>query len=238
MPLFAAFLLALFLHPAEDLTLAVNVSDSTGRTIPQVTLILENTTDQKRWEGTTSEAGAFRFERLSAGSYVLRVVKDGYYTDDSELRLEASKVVDFTIVAIEGRHDEVEVIARPEAINTDAVSVQHTVSDEVIQNIPFNGRLNFLNALTVMPGVLKDSNGAIHIHGSRSDQVRYQLDGMNLNDPSGGLGSNIPIDAIESVDLDVAGYSAETGKGSGGVVRVESKFVGDKLKWNLTDFIP
>ncbi len=238
MPLLAAVLLSLFLRTSDDLTLTVNVLDPGGKAVPQVTLILEKTTDQKRWDGATSDAGTYRFERLSAGSYVLRVVKEGYYADDSDLRLEASKVVDFTIVPVEGRHDEVEVIARPEAINTDAVSVQHTVSNEVLQNVPFTGRRNFLNALTVMPGVVKDSNGALHIHGSRSDQIRYQLDGMNLNDPSGGLSSNIPIDAIESVDLDVAGYSAESGKGSGGVVRVESKFVGDKLKWNVTDFFP
>src|SRR5262249_21307666 len=40
------------------------------------------------------------------------------------------------------------------------------------------------------------------------------------------------------VDLDLSGYSAEFGKGSGGVVRVESKFVGDTVKWDLTDFVP
>src|SRR5206468_3340439 len=31
---------------------------------------------------------------------------------------------------------------------------------------------------------------------------------------------------------------AEFGKGSGGVVRVQSKFTGDKLKWDMTDFLP
>src|SRR6185295_13761125 len=134
--------------------------------------------------------------------------------------------------------DAVEVIARPEPINVEAVSTQQTVNDEVIQNLPYTGRRNFLNALTLMPGVLRDNDGEMHIHGSRSDQIRYQLDGLNVTDPSGGLGSNIPIDAIESVDLDLTGYSAEFGKGSGGVVRVESKFVGDKMKWDLTDFLP
>src|SRR6185369_11965215 len=155
-----------------------------------------------------------------------------------ELRLEASKIVDFTMVPIETRHDEVEVIARPEPINVEAVSTQQTINDEVIQNLPYTGRRNFLNALTLMPGVLRDNDGGMHIHGSRSDQIRYQLDGINVTDPAGGLGSNIPIDAIESVDLDLSGYSAEFGKGSGGVVRVESKFVGDKMKWDLTDFLP
>jgi hypothetical protein len=90
-----------------------------------------------------------------------------------------------------------------------------------------------------MPGVLRDNLNQIHIHGSRPDQIRYQLDGLYVTDPSsGGLGASIPIDAIESVDMDLANYSAEFGKASGGVVRVHSQFVGDKYKFNVTDFIP
>src|SRR5262249_4877466 len=48
----------------------------------------------------------------------------------------------------------------------------------------------------------------------------------------------IPIDAVESVDMDLANYAAEFGKASGGVVRVNSLFVGDKYHFNITDFIP
>src|SRR5207248_3743251 len=111
--------------------------------------------------------------------------------------------------------------------------------DEVIQNIPYTGRQNFLNALSLMPGVLRDNTDQIHIHGSRPDQVRYQMDGLYLTDAAaGGLGSNIPIDAVESVDLDLANYSAEFGKSSGGVVNVHSQFIGDKFRFNVTDFIP
>jgi outer membrane receptor for ferrienterochelin and colicin len=238
MPLFAAVFLSLFIHFADDLTLSVNVVDANGGAIPEATVLLENTTDQKFLQSSTSEAGTCRFDRLPIGSYVLRVVKEGYYVNEVEIRLEASKVVDFTLVPVESRHDEIDVIARPEPINVDAVSDQQTVNDEVIQNLPYTGRRNFLNALALMPGVVRDDDGGLHIHGSRSDQIRYQLDGLNVTDPAGGLGSNIPIDAIESVDLDLTGYSAEFGKGSGGVVRVESKFVGDKFKWDLTDFLP
>jgi hypothetical protein len=238
MSLFAALLFSLFLRSADDFTLTVNVADAGGKAVTQAMVLLEHTTDQKKWEASTGDRGSVQFERLPSGAYVLRIVKEGYYVEDTDLRMEASKVVDFTLVAIETRRDEVEVIARPEAINLEAVATQQTVNDEVIQNLPYTGRRNFLNALTLMPGVLRDNLGGMHIHGSRSDQIRYQLDGINITDPAGGIASNIPIDAIESVDLDLSGYSAEFGKGSGGVVRVESKFIGDKVRWDLTDFLP
>src|SRR5204863_4864967 len=147
--------------------------------------------------------------------------------------------VEFTLAAAEKLEQEIDVIARPEPINADTVSPENTVNDEVIQSIPYTGRQDFLNVIALMPGALRDSDGQMHILGSRSDQIRYQLDGLNLTDAtSGGLASNIPLDAIESVDMDLAGYSAEFGKGSGGVVRVHSQFIGDKYKFNATDFLP
>ncbi len=220
MSLIAAVLLSLVLGSPDDLTLSVNVADSGGHALRNALVLLENTTDQKKWEGSTSETGSFHFERLPIGSYILRVVDDGYYADTIELRLEASQVVDFTMVALETQREKVDVVARPEPINVEAVSTQQTVNNEVIQSLPYAGRLDFLNALAFMPGVLRDNDGGMHIDGSRSDQIRYQLDGINITDPSGGLGSNVPIDSIESVDLDLAGYSAEYGKGSGGIVRI------------------
>src|SRR5215471_8952741 len=157
----AAILLSLFLSSADDLTLSVNVASSVGQAVSQVMVTLENPTEGKRWESMTSDTGNVHFERLPIGSYVLRVVKEGYYADETELRLEASKVVDFTLVAMDTRHDEVDVVARPEPINTETVSSERTVGDEVLQNLPYTGRRNFLNALTLMPGVLNDNTGAM-----------------------------------------------------------------------------
>src|ERR1051326_2410486 len=107
MPFFAVLFFSLFLGQSNDLTLSVNVVDQANKPLPQAAVLLENTAEQKRFEGTSAENGSFRFDRLPIGSYVLRVVKEGYYPNSVELRLEASKVADVTLVAVEGRHDEV-----------------------------------------------------------------------------------------------------------------------------------
>ncbi|HLH31810.1 MAG TPA: TonB-dependent receptor, partial [Terriglobia bacterium] len=177
--------------------------------------------------------------RLPIGTYRVTVQLQGYFETSTEVRLESSKMVEFTLAAQEKVNQEVDVVARPEPINTDAVAPQNIVTNEVIQNIPYTGRQNFLNAVALMPSVVRDNNNQLHINGSRPDQVRYQMDGLYLTDPTGGgLGSNIPIDAIESVDLNLANYSAEFGKSSGGIVNVHSQFIGDKYRFNMTDFIP
>src|SRR6266705_3129333 len=232
--------LLFFLLPQNDLlSLSGTVVDTEAKGAGNVLVRLEQPTEQKRWETSTLTDGSFRFERLSYGTYRVTIQKAGYFDVSAEVRLETSKSVEFTLAAAEKVEQEIDVVARPEAINAEAVSSQNTVNDEVIQNIPYTGRQNFLNALALMPGVVRDGSGQLHIHGSRSDQIRYQLDGINLTDATaGGLASNIPLDAIESVDMDLAGYSAELGKGSGGVVRVHSQFIGDRYKFNVTDFVP
>jgi outer membrane receptor protein involved in Fe transport len=236
---FAALFFFSLLVQINSLSLTGVVFDSEAKPVAEAHVYLEEPTARQQWQTETRADGTFRFDRLAFGTYRLTIRREGYFETSTEVRLESSKTVEFTLAAAETLKQEVEVIARPEPINPDSVAPQTIVNDEVIQSLPYTGRQNFLNALSLMPGVLRDNMNQIHIHGSRANQIRYQLDGLYVTDvTSGGLGSNIPIDAVESVDLDLANYSAEFGKSSGGVVRVHSQFIGDKYRFNVTDFIP
>jgi outer membrane receptor for ferrienterochelin and colicin len=234
-----AFLFFSLLVQTNSLSLTGVVSDSTLKPVANAQVHLEELTAQLQMDIETKADGTFRFDRLSLGTYRITVRRQGYFDTSAEVRLESSKTVEFTLPTAETVKQEVDVVDRPEPINIESVTPQNLVNEEVIQNLPYTGRQNFLNALALMPGVLRDNNDQIHIHGSKVNQVRYQLDGLYLSNPtSGGLGANIPIDAVESVDMDLANYAPEYGKASGGVVRVNSQFVGDKYRFNVTDFIP
>jgi outer membrane receptor protein involved in Fe transport len=234
-----AFLLVLAFLPSDDASLSGRVFNAQGAGMSGAAVVIENTTTRTRLTAATADDGGFRFEQLALGDYSVTVHKEGFFDVRTEVKLEASEIVELTMAPVETRKEAVDVVVRPEPINLDSVSPEVNISETVIQNLPFSGRTNFLNAVTMMPGVLRDSSGQIHIDGSPADQIRYQLDGLNITDPStGALMSNIPIDAIESVDVDLAGYSTEYGKGSGGSVRVHSQFVGDRFRWNVTDFFP
>jgi outer membrane receptor protein involved in Fe transport len=236
---YAAVLFFLFVPQNDPLSLSGTVFDPNAKPVANIQVHVEEPTARQQWDTKTKADGTFRFDRLAFGTYRITVRGEGYFESSTEVRLESSKTVEFTLAATETLKQEVEVIARPEPINTDSVAPQNVVNDEVIQNLPYTGRQNFMNALSMTPGFLRDNSNQIHIHGSRPDQVRYQLYGLYVTDPSsGGLGAAIPIDSIESVDMDLANYSAELGKSSGGVVRVHSQFIGNKYRFNATDFFP
>jgi outer membrane receptor for ferrienterochelin and colicin len=223
----------------DSLTLNGTVFDTNAKPVAAAHIKLEEPTAQKTWTAETKPDGTFHFDRLTFGTYRITVQQTGYFPTGTEVRLQSSQTVEFTLAAAETVNQEIDVVARPEPINVDSVAPQNVVNNEVIQNIPFTGRQNFLNAVALTPAVVRDNMNQIHIYGSRSDQVRYQMDGLYLTDASaGGLGTNIPIDAIESVDMDLANYAAEFGKSSGGVVQVHSQFIGDKYRFNVTDFLP
>src|SRR5215510_6777040 len=188
-----ATLLLLWFFQTNSLSLTGVVFDSEAKPVAEARVHLEEPTARQQWDADTKPDGTFRFDRLAFGTYRITVRREGYFETSSEVRLESSKTVEFTLAAAETLKQEVEVIARPEPINTDSVAPQNVVNDEVIQNLPYTGRQNFLNALSLMPGVLRDNRDEIHIHGSRPDQVRYQLDGLYLTDASGsGMVASIP----------------------------------------------
>src|SRR6185369_8085771 len=139
---------------------------TSAKPIASAVVRLEQPTEQKKWDSETKADGTFRFDRLTFGTYRVTVELQGYFATSTEVRLESSKTVEFTMVQAEKVTEEVDVVARPEPINVDTVSPQDVVTNEVIQSIPYTGRQNFLNAVALMPAVIRDNDNQLHINGS------------------------------------------------------------------------
>src|SRR5215831_6531830 len=140
-----AILFSLLLAQANALSLTGTVFDTGAKPAENVHVRLEQLAEQKKWETTTEPDGTFRFDRLSYGTYRVTIQKQGYFDISTEVRLESSKSIEFTLAAAETIKQDVDVIARPEPINPEAVSPQITVNNEVVQDVLYTGRLNFTN---------------------------------------------------------------------------------------------
>src|SRR5579864_9212919 len=124
-----AILFSLLLAQSDMLSLTGTVFDSSGKPAGEVHVHLEQLTERKRLDTTTPPDGSFRFDRLSYGTYRLTIQKEGYFDISTEVRLESSQRVEFTLAAAERVKQDVEVVARPEPINPDPVSPQVTVNN-------------------------------------------------------------------------------------------------------------
>ena len=229
----------LFLVTLQSLTASGVVTDQSGDVLPGADVVLEHVTSGVRRVIHTDQAGSFRFDDLQRGSYSVTVAKPGFFAAAYDLELESGKLIEFVLVPVTILDQQVEVVARPMPIDTEVLSVRQDIGERQVQQLPYTGRRNFLNAVTYSPGIMRDNFGILRFHGSERGQVRYLLDGVNLTDPStASLTSSVPIDAVENVEVDLVGFSAEYGKASGGVVRVNSQLIGNEFRWDLTDFVP
>jgi hypothetical protein len=106
------------------------------------------------------------------------------------------------------------------------------VSSTAITNLPINGR-RFQDFVTLTPTAQVDpSRGQISLSGQRGINANVNVDGVDYNQPffggiRGGERSNssftLPQEAIREFQVVAAGYSAEFGRSSGGIVNAVTK---------------
>src|SRR6266852_4937600 len=98
-----------------------------------------------------------------------------------------------------------------------------------VEAMPLNGR-NYLDLLQLVPGVAINRNFAegddnsAPILGERANNAYVLIDGMpNRDEVDGGPAGQFDQDAILEFQVLTAGYKAEFGRGSGGIVNVATK---------------
>ncbi len=100
------------------LSLSGVVFDTNAAPVDGVHVHLEEPTEQRQWDLDTKPDGTFRFDKLDLGTYRVTIRREGYFDSSAEVRLESSKTVEFTMTPVETVKQEIDVIARPEPINT------------------------------------------------------------------------------------------------------------------------
>jgi hypothetical protein len=118
-------------------------------------------------------------------------------------------------------------------------SPQETISGLDISNIVYSGTHDFRNVLNFIPGVVQDQYGQPHIAGAQTYQTLTLLDGFNVTQPANGqLLIRVSTDAFRSIQVEPSREPAEAGKGSGGLLSLNTGIGDDHFRFAATDFIP
>lgn len=91
----------------------------------------------------------------------------------------------------------------------------------------------FADVLVRTPGIVYETSDAstlnLHIRGGRGNEIAYIVDGVNITNPIvGGAGMQIPVDAIEQMNVITAGWDAEFGEAQSGIINIQTKEGRDK----------
>ena len=218
--------------------IAGTVSDQSGGAIPAGKVTLTDTGRGVSRTLTTDAAGAYAAPNLTPGTYTVHVEFMGFRSvDRKDVVLEVGQDIRVDITLQPGDQTQtVTVTGEAATINTTSAELGGALQNEVINDLPLNGR-NFENLLDLRPGVTKypgNSGWAQSTNGLRPHDNFFMVDGINSNDPwmaqsvmnavmaAGDAGTMLPIDAIDEFKTN-QNPRAEYGWKPGAVVNVGIK---------------
>jgi Carboxypeptidase regulatory-like domain len=188
----------------------------------------------------TDFAGHCEFFDLPLGTYELHVEKTGYYaTSQPDVQVGAATHIDVTLSHQAETRVVVNVTESAPAIDPAQVSSKEELTGTEIIDIPYPGSHDYRNALTFIPLVTPDAFGLPHVAGAESYQTLVLLDGFNVTQPTNGqLVVRTSVDSFRSLEVSPSREPAEFGKGSGGVIGLNTRMGNDHFRVTSTDFIP
>ena len=188
----------------------------------------------------TGFAGTCQFANLPAGPAQLRVQKTGFYDVVlSKIDLGLETRVDVTLSHVQEVKDVVDVTESAPTVDPEKTQAQEQLTGMEIIDIPYPATNDYRNILNFVPGVQQDASGQPHLAGAHTYQTLTLFDGFNVTQPSNGLLLiRVATDALRSIQTETSRYSAEYGKGSGGVLELSTGTGDNHLRFLATNFIP
>ncbi len=190
---------------------------------------------------TTSERGEFDFPGLEPGQYDLVCVAVGHLAaSQNALKVTTTTPTPLQIVLpeLEKLRQSIEVHETATPLATEKSNTTSHMNAQQLNTLPVMQE-QFQAALPLVPGVVRTPDGKISIKGAGESQSLLQVDNTEMVDPiTGAYSIDLPIDAIESVNVSKAPYNAEYGHFSGGLTSVVTKPPSDKWGFQLNDVVP
>ena len=238
----AALLLAAGACVAADtpITLRGRVVDENGLPVGGAQVKLEVAGGQT-FLGTTDDTGSFTIEYLAAGEYTAHITKPGFFIlEGQKFELAAdSGEISFTLNHAEELREKVDVTAPANQVETSETPQKITLTAQEIRDIPVPSSHYLNESLIALPQVLLDSQGVVHLAGSRATEVQYLLNGFEIGEPvNNSLDTRFSVDAVRSAEVQTGRLGAEFAHSGAAVLNFNTPDGDDHWRFNATDFIP
>jgi hypothetical protein len=203
------------------------VKDPNGAVVPNATVTATN--QQRSFTTTTDSQGEYEFNnQLPPDVYTVTASGSGFSEVKREkVQVLLGKTLQVNIdLNVAGTAASVNVTANEEPlVDVSSSKTATNVSQQQIDVLPKS--LNFSSIINVAPGARNEPNaGGFQIDGASGSENRFIVDGLDVTRIfSGTLGStkNIPYDFVQQLQVKSAGYEAEFGGATGGVINVATR---------------
>jgi len=238
--LFFVSIFAAQIRAADLAECAGVVVDENGVPIAAAKLAVRSVNGQSS-RTQTDGAGRFVFRHLPPGDYKIEARKEGFFVVENEdLNLHAGdNQITLTLKHAEELHEQVQVSATPNQIDTQDTTQHETITAREIRDIPVPNSHLLQESLTAMPEVVQDNVGGLHVAGARSGETQYLLDGFEIGDPiNNTLTARFNIDATRAAEVQTGRIGAGYAHSGANVLNLETPDGDDKWRVGTTNPIP
>ena len=228
-------------------TLTGVVRDPSNAVIPAALVKVVNIATGVDQTAVATNDGVFLVVNLASGRYLVEASATGFQTSAQTLELAVGQRARLDLsLAVGGVGETVKVEGITPLLETQSAVIGSVVSQHEVANLPLAIR-NWDDLLFTVPGVQGDRyteqtgttnagrTGGVSIHGNRSLQNNFLLDGVDNNSISTNVQelstqvSRPSIDAIDEFKVVTSPFTAEYGRAPGGAIVVTTKSGTNKI---------
>src|ERR671910_2925109 len=224
------------------------VRDNSGGVVPAAQIKLTSISSGAEREVKATDTGTYQVTGLGSGEWLVEIAAAGFQTVAQTVRLEIGQRAQLDVtLPIGGVSERVVVEGVTPLLDTQSAVLGTVVSEKEIATLPLALR-NWDDMLFLVPGVqgyryTEESGGTsagrtggISVHGHRSLQNNFLLDGVDNNSISTNVQelstqvSRPSIDAIGEFKVVTTPFTAEYGRAPGATISVSTKSGTNSLK--------
>ncbi|MEO8131581.1 MAG: carboxypeptidase-like regulatory domain-containing protein, partial [Bryobacteraceae bacterium] len=233
---------------SERGTITGFVHDATGAVIAGARVSITNTATNSTTNLTSNESGEFTVPSLAAGSYDIRIEKEGFRPSELKaLTLNAASTARADAkLEIGSSTQTIEVQASAVQLQSEDAKMSVTINNKLVDSLPLvvGGAIRSPFDLAILTPESKNLGGdnGFMLGGGQAASYGTTLDGVSTNTTralsKSWVSSNAPsIDAITEFTVDTNGFKAEYGHSGGGVMTFVSKSGTNSLHGSAYEFL-
>jgi Carboxypeptidase regulatory-like domain len=189
--------------------------------------------------GFSGADGQYKFSSVTPGKYTLKVTAPGYEQVTKEVTVPPGSAVTQDVrMKLAEVHQEIEVRERAPQISQQSAAPPAIISAPSLKTVPTT-QTRFKEALPFVPSVVRTNDKKIYIKGSEETQGMLLTNDLESVDPvTGSFIIDVPVDAIESLEVFKAPFLTEYGGFSGGMTSIHTKPPSSSWKLSMNDLNP
>ncbi|MBZ5634489.1 MAG: TonB-dependent receptor [Acidobacteriia bacterium] len=191
------------------------VTDPSGAALPNATVTILNRLTNYRQTATTDSKGTFRLTNIPPNPYHVEVTAPNFAPFEQDLDVRSTVPLDLMKIqmALAGTKTTITVEAKGADLLENVPYAHNDVDISSLSKLPVSSPASGVSDAVVLSSgaVAADSNGFFHPLGDHA-QTSFSVDGQPISDQqSKAFSTQIPLDAIQSMELITGAPSAEFG---------------------------